>query len=613
MSPSPAEASRRARLERYREEERESLQKRGDIKQLKRLAKYLAPRKKQVILAVLMSIAIAILTPVPMIVIQWTIDHYIMPGEFNGVVTMGIFLLLTQLAIFFFERTSTIVITEIGQYSMRDLRLDIFRHLQSQSLRFFDKNPVGRLITRITSDVNVLNELFAQGVVGIFQQVFSLIVILGVLLYYNWQLTLWLVPIFPLMFLASWNFRNSVYYGYRLSRVRLSRMNSFMQENITGMRTAQAHTREKTQFGLFRELNQANRDAHLNIVFQYALFFPIIEVLSTLGLALILWRGGVQYLQEADAVTTAVTVGELALFIQALERFFQPIRDLSEKYNIVQSAIAAGERLFILLDTKPNIQDPEKPVEIGPLSQEIEFRDVWFAYEKDEWVLKNVSFKVQKGQTVAIVGPTGSGKTTMMSLLCRFYDIQKGQILIDGVDIRKMSQRSLRDKIAIVLQDVFLFHGSVEENISLGNPAITRERVEHVCRETGFERFVKRHDKGYEMGVKERGATLSTGQKQLLSFARALAFDPEILVLDEATANVDTESEEQLQRAVATICEGRTSVVIAHRLSTIQRADKILVLHHGHLVEEGNHEELLAKGGLYKRLYDLQYKEELTG
>lgn len=608
-----ARQAREERERRYQEEEQEALQKQGDIRQARRVLRYLAPRKKQVATAVGLSILLALMIPVPMILIKHTIDAYIVPGRTDGLFLMAGVLLVISVAVFLVERTSTLLITKIGQYSMRDLRQEIFNHLQKQPLRFFDRNPVGRLITRITSDVNVLNELFAQGVVGIFQQLFSLVVIVGVLFYFNWQLTLWLLPVFPLIALASWNFRNNVYFSYRLSRVRLSRLNTFMQENITGMRTVQANTREKDQYDTFERMNDKNRDAHLKIVFQYALFFPLIEIISTLGLAIVLWRGGMQYIGHSGAASTAMTVGELALFIQALDRFFQPIKDLSEKYNIVQAAIASSERLFVLLDTKPTIEDPEEPVVPGPLSHSIEFRDVWFAYNPGEWVLKGVSFKVEKGQTVAIVGPTGSGKTTLMSLLCRFYDIEKGAILIDGVDIRQMRQADLRRKIAIVLQDVFLFYGTVEDNVRLGETSISTERVIEVCRQTGFDRFVQEMPLGYATGVKERGATLSTGQKQLLSFSRALAFDPEILVLDEATANIDTDSEEKLQQAVATLCAGRTSVVIAHRLSTIQRAHKILVMHHGHLAEEGSHGELLAKGGLYRRLYDLQYKEQVAG
>ncbi len=618
MVLSPGEIARQGRRRRYREEEQEALQKRGDVRQAARLLVYLRPRWHKVLIAVLLSVGVALLAPAPMIIIKTAIDEFITPvasgtvagglgDAMFGLLVMALILFIVEALLFAIERYNTVLIAQIGQYTMRDLRLEIFRHLQNQSMRFFDKNPVGRLITRLTSDVNTLNELFAQGVVGVFQQLFSLVVIAGVLLYFNWQLTLWLVPIIPLIALASWNFRNNVYYAYRLSRVRLSRMNTFMQENITGMRTVQANTREEPQFEIFDDLNNANRQAHLKIVFHYALFFPLIQVIATLGLAIVLWRGGMQYL--SPGTTAAITVGELALFIWAVERFFEPIRDLSEKYNIIQSAIASAERIFVLLDTKPVVNDPPEPKHVEAVIEGIEFRDVWFAYNEDDWVLKGVSFTIRRGQTVAMVGPTGSGKTTLMSLLCRFYDIQKGAILIDGVDIREMAQADLREKIAIVLQDVFLFYGTVRENVRLGNEAITEERIVEVCRQTGFDRFVQQMPKGYDSGVKERGATLSTGQKQLLSFARALAFDPDILILDEATANIDTESEEQVQRAVATLCAGRTSLVIAHRLSTIQRADNILVLHHGHLVEQGRHEELLATGGLYRRLHELQYKE----
>ncbi|MCC5877664.1 MAG: ABC transporter ATP-binding protein [Candidatus Sumerlaeia bacterium] len=611
-----SEAIKQAREERYRREEKESLEHKGDIAQIKRLWKYLSPRKGMIAWAVFLSILIALLAPVPMILVQYAIDNFIMEGLIGGVVLMAGLLLLTRLIHFAIERYTWVLIAEIGQYSMRDLRLDIFNHIQRQSLRFFDRNPVGRLITRITSDVNVLNELFAQGVVGIFQQVFSLVVIVAVLFWYNWYLALWAMTILPLVLLASWNFRNNVFYTYRLTRVRLSRMNTFFQENITGMRTVQANTREKPQAEIFDRLNDMHRDAHIKTVLQYAIFFPLIEIVFAVGVAIVLWKGGLQYIAAGDEMTamgTAVTVGQLALFVQALERFFQPVKDLSEKYNVVQAAFAASERLFVLLDTPAAINDPETPVEVGPFSREIEFRDVWFAYNEGEWVLKGVSFIVKPGETVAIVGPTGSGKSTLMSLLCRFYDIQKGAILIDGVDIREMRQADLRAKIAIVLQDVFLFYGTVAENVRMGRTDITDEKIRSVCEETGFAPFVARLPKGYESGVKERGATLSTGQKQLLSFARALAYDPEILVLDEATANIDTESEQQLQRAVARLCAGRTSLVIAHRLSTIQRAHKILVIHRGYLAEEGTHGELLAKDGLYRRLYNLQYKEEAAG
>jgi ATP-binding cassette subfamily B protein len=599
------------RDERNKQEEREALHKQGDVRQLRRLLRYLEPRKGQVALAVALSIFTAMLLTAPLVIVQVAIDDFIIPGNWGGLMILaGVFILL-QIIVFLVEALSHYLIAKIGQDAMRDLRMDIFRHVQSQPMRFFDKNPVGRLITRITSDVNVLNELFAQGVVGIFQQIFMLVVIVALLFWYNWYLALWAMLVLPLILIASWNFRNNVFYSYRLARVRLSRLNTFMQENVTGMRTVQSNTREGAQHAIFSKHNDAHREAHIQTVFQYALFFPIVEVVSTIGLALVLWKGGLQYL--ALGAGAAVTLGQLGLFIQSLERFFGPIKDLSEKYNIIQSAIASAERLFALLDTKPGIVDPSEPVEVKPLARSIEFRDVWFAYNDEEWVLKGVSFRVEAGQTVAIVGPTGSGKTTLMALLCRFYEIQRGEILIDGVDIRQMRQHDLREKIAIVLQDVFLFFGSVSDNVRLGRQDIDQATVESVCREVGFDEFVRDMPAGYDSGVRERGATLSTGQKQLLSFARALAFDPEILVLDEATANIDTTTELKVQAAVAKLCAGRTSMVIAHRLSTIQRASKILVIHHGHLAEEGTHEELLARDGLYRKLYDLQYREAPAG
>ncbi|MBI1291077.1 ATP-binding cassette domain-containing protein [bacterium] len=602
---------RQIRLESQRQEEREALHKQGDVKQLRRLWRYLHPRRHRIAQAVALSIMIAIMTTVPMIVIKYAIDWYIVPGHMGGVIMAAGVLLAVHLVLFFFERYNQYLIAAIGQESMFDLRREIFRHVQQQHMAFFDRNPVGRLITRITSDVNVLNELFAQGIVGIFQQMFMLVVILGALFYFNWYLALWSLIVIPLILLASWNFRNNVFYHYRLSRVRLSRLNTFMQENVTGMRTVQSNIRESRQHEIFDELNDKHRESHIKTVFQYALFFPLVEITAVLGMVIVLWKGGMEYLSTASG--TVVTLGQLGFFIMALEKFFEPIKDLSEKYNIIQSAIASGERLFALLDTKPAIVDPANPVDASNLKTRIEFRDVWFAYNEEDWVLKGVSFTIEEGQTVAIVGPTGSGKTTLMSLLCRFYEIQKGAILIDGVDIRQMRQHDLRRKIAIVLQDVFLFHGSVRENVRLGNKQITDEKIEEVCREVGFDEFVKEMPNGYETGVKERGATLSTGQKQLLSFARALAFDPQLLILDEATANIDTTTELKVQEAVRKLCAGRTSLVIAHRLSTIQNAHKILVVHHGHLAEEGTHAELLAKDGLYRRLYDLQYREQAAG
>ncbi|MCB2155106.1 ABC transporter ATP-binding protein/permease [bacterium] len=543
----------------------------------------------------------------PSVMLKYVVDDYILPGQMSGVwLIAGAFMLILILT-YIIESYTFYEIQKIGQESIRDLRMDLFRHLEHQSLGFFDKKAVGWLVTRMTSDVNVLHELFAQGVVGIFQQMFTLVGILAVLLYFNVYLTLWTMIIVPLVMLLSWFFRRRIRVSYRLTRLRLSRLNTHVQENVTGMRTVQANTQEERQHRRFLELNDLYRDAHYQTVFAFSIFFPMIEIISVIAMSLIIWQGGGQFMKGA------ITVGELIMFFTLLDRFFMPIRDLSEKYNLVQAAIAAAERLFKLLDTKPAIQDPEQPKEWPGFRHSIEFRDVWFAYKDEDWVLRGVSFKIERGQNVAIVGPTGSGKTTLMSLLCRFYDIQKGQILIDGVDLREMKQDDFRRHIAIVLQDVFLFNGSVEQNIRLGEKSIDDERIREVAKAVGAHPFIERLPRGYETGVMERGATLSVGQKQLLSFARALAFDPDILILDEATSSIDTETEQLIQEAVGRISSGRTALIIAHRLSTIQRADKILVIHHGHLAEEGNHQELLARDGLYRRLYELQYREELAG
>jgi len=575
-----------------------------DWSQVRRLYKYLRPRAGRITLTVVLSIILSGLEIAPAILPKYIIDEHIANGNLAGVYWLSGILLAAILGIFALEGFTTWLIALTGQECMRDLRMELLNHLQKQSLSFFDRKPVGWLVTRMTSDVNVLNELFAQGVVGIFRQIFMLLAIVVILLAFDWRLALWTMTVVPFVVALSWFFRTQVRVSYRLTRLRLAKLNTHVQENVTGMRTVQANTRERRQFGLFEGLNDDHRDAHYRTVFAFATYFPLIEWIAAIGLSLIVWQGGRQYLAGQ------ITVGEIIMFMLLLERFFTPIRDLSEKFNLVQAAIAASERLFGLLDEKPSIQDPQRPVPEPAFRQTIEFRNVWFAYKDEDWVLKDVSFRIERGQTVAIVGATGSGKTTLMSLLCRFYDIQKGQILIDGVDIRDMTQSDLRGRIAIVLQDVFLFNGTVVDNIRLGASDTPLERVREPARAVPAHPFIERLPKGYDSNVMERGATLSVGQKQLLAFARALAFDPEILILDEATSSIDTETEQLIQKALQRLCEGRTSLVIAHRLSTIQNADNILVMHHGKLAEQGNHQQLLARNGLYRRLYELQYREE---
>jgi len=578
-----------------------------DWTQIRRLAHYLAPRKGAIFLGVTLSIILSLLILVPSVLLKVIIDDFVVPGRMSGLTWILFGLAVIMVITLVVEAFNTYLIAKIGQESMRDLRMDLMEHLQQQSASFYDKKPVGWLVTRMTSDINVLNELFSQGVIGIFQQFFMLFGIFAILFYFNPTLALWTLSIVPLVLLLSWWFRGRIRIGYRLTRLRLSRLNTHVQENVSGMKVVQANTRQERQFNSFEDLNDLHREAHNRTLFAYAVYFPFIEIISALGLALIIWQGGRQYLEGH------VTVGDLFLFVTLLERFFAPVRDLSEKYNLLQSAMAAGERVFKLMDTQPDIADPQHPAEIKALHPSIEFENVWFAYNDEDWVLRDVSFRIEPGQTIAIVGPTGSGKTTLMSLLCRFYDVPKGRILLDGIDIRDLRQADLRQQIAIVLQDVFLFRGTVAQNIRLGNPDIDDEVIQSVAQAVHADTFIDRLPEGYDSRVMERGATLSVGQRQLLAFARALAFDPEILILDEATSNIDTETEKLIQDALLRLTRDRTSVVIAHRLSTIQRADNILVLRHGELIEQGTHRELLQQDGLYRRLFELQYREQAAG
>ncbi len=588
------------------EHEEEIVEGQQDWSQLKRLAVYLRPYRGRVAVGLVLSV----LSSLAMVTIPWivgkTIDWFIVPvdgsaPDLHGVWWMAGLFFGVGVFIFVTDYFNWILVTRLGQEAMRDLRMDIFRHLQTLSLRFFDRTPVGRLITRLTNDVETLNQLLSSGIISIIQQVFLILGLVVLLMVVNVKLFLVAGVVIPIVVLAAGNFRKRVRKYYRETRRRLALLNAFLQENVTGMRTVQAYTREGRQMERFVNLNHQYRSATIQTVFQYALFFPLVEVCSTAGLALVVWYGGGQVIRGA------LTIGELTLFFQALERLFWPIKDLSERYNLLQASIAATERIFLLLDEKPDVPEPAEAEPMEPMKQGVGFRDVWLAYNDEQWVLKGVSFDVKKGQTVAIVGPTGSGKTSLINLLCRFYEFQKGDIRVDGRSIRDIAGSDLRRRIGLVLQDVFLFYGDVASNIRLGDAGIDDERVQEAARRVQADPFIRKLPRGYASGVKERGATLSVGQKQLLAFARALAFDPEILILDEATANIDTETEELIQAALAELLRDRTSLVIAHRLSTIQRADLILVLHHGRVVEQGTHHELVGRDGLYRRLYEMQY------
>jgi ATP-binding cassette subfamily B multidrug efflux pump len=504
--------------------------------------------------------------------------------------------------------TQLVLMNIMGQYIMYDLRKQIFGHLQRLHIQFFDRNPVGRLMTRVTTDVDALNELFTAGFVAIFGDIFVLAGIVGVVFWLNWRLALVLFSITPFIVLVSIWFRRGARLTYRQVRARIAAINAFLQEHISGMSTVQLFNREEKEAEKFDALNQKHRNANIDSVFYYSIFYPVIELIETIGVALIVWYGGGKVIQGT------LSLGALVAFFQYSQRFYQPISDLSEKYNILQSAMAASERIFRLLDTPVKIEDAGT-LEVGEF-ESLELRNVWFAYVENEshepeWVLRNVSFRVGHGERVALVGHTGAGKTTVTSLLLRFYEPQRGEILVNGIDIRRYSLQSLRRLFAIVQQDIFLFTGNVADNISLGDPEVGHDTIRTAAMRVQADRFISRLPGGYESEVRERGAGLSVGEKQLLSFARALAFDPPVLILDEATSSIDTETELLIQDAIQTLLRGRTSIVIAHRLSTIRSADTILVFHHGEIRERGTHEELMDHAGLYRKLYEIQYREML--
>ena len=525
-------------------------------------------------------------------------------NPFQGVTFIALLFLLANIAAFAVQYTQAIVMQAMGQYIMFDLREEIFAHLQRLPVQFYDRNPVGRLMTRLTTDVDALNEMFTAGVIAIFGDVAMIFYIVIWMFQVNWRLALVSFAILPLLAALTTWFRLGARASFREVRVRIARINAFLQEHITGMPVVQLFNREEKETRKFDEINGAHRKANIDTIFYYAIFYPSVEIIGAIGIALIIWYGGGQVIQGV------ATIGTLVAFIQLARSFYEPISDISEKYNILQSAMASSERIFKMLDEPVTIKSPEKPVPIGRAQGRIEFRNVWFAYKNEDWILKDVSFVVEPGERVAFVGHTGAGKTTITNLLLRFYDVQRGQILFDGVDVRDLDLEELRANFSIVLQDVFLFSGDIASNIRLGNDQISDEQLRAAAREVHVDDFVKRLPNGYESELRERGSGLSVGQKQLISFARALAFDPRVLILDEATSSIDTETEILIRDAVERLIEGRTSLVIAHRLSTIQAVDKIIVMHKGEIREVGKHQDLLAERGLYWRLYQLQFYQD---
>ncbi|MDE0313728.1 MAG: ABC transporter ATP-binding protein [Candidatus Poribacteria bacterium] len=583
-------------------DEEQDLGKVYDRVLMKRLLAYLKPYKFQLLIIAFFTVGTTLSRLVGPYLWQIGIDRHITPGQLDGLSTIAIFLVLGLIGDFVFSYFGEYYTQMAGQHVMRDLRQTLFSHLQRLDVQYFDKNPVGRLMTRVMGDVQVLNELFTSGVITVFANFLDILSIMVAMLLYNWKLALVTFTVLPIIFGATLVYQIYSRRAFREQRKQYARINAFLQENIVGMTTMKLFAQERRSYLRFNERNRRYLAANLRSIFYFSIFHPLIEVTASLAIAVIIWYGGGQIVQGA------LTFGILVAFLQYAERFFWPIRELSEKYTIFQNAMASSERIFQLLDTEPTIVSTADKTGEETLKGEIEFRNVWFAYNDDDYVLRDVSFTVKPGEKVALVGHTGAGKTSIINLLCRFYEINKGQILIDGVDLRKMNLEELRSAISIVQQNIFLFSDSIERNISLGDPSISSKHVARASKDVHLDRFVEKMPDRYDTEIKEDGGGLSVGQKQLVAFARALASDPSILILDEATSSVDTETEILIEDALSRLMENRTSVVIAHRLSTIQNADKIIVMHRGEIRETGTHNELLQKEGIYYRLYQLQYK-----
>jgi ATP-binding cassette subfamily B protein len=588
--------------------EEEAIGKTYDFQIARRLLKYLKPYSRALVPALVLTLVLNLLRVTQPKFTQYAIDWYIVPRQPGGLKWVALAYFVVLLVTFACSYFQDVLLNTVGQRVMYDLRAELYSKLQRQDVAYYDHNPVGRIMTRLTSDVDALNELFTSGVIEVLGDVVMIFAIICMMLWMDWRLTLVTLVTVPLLFAATTWFRKHARRGYDMVRTRLARINAFLQEHISGAQTVQIFNAEIKSRHSFHIINDDHRNANVETIFYYAVFFPLVDLIGAFGIAVIIWYGGWLVMRN-DATHTVLSLGALVAFIQYSQQLFQPIRDISDKYNVLQAAVVASHRIFKTLDNPTAINSPEQPKKDGRAVGRIQFENVWFAYKDEDWVLKDVTFDIEPGQSIALVGHTGSGKTTITNLLMRFYDIQRGRILLDGVDVREWDLRELRENFAVVLQDVFLFSGTVESNIRLGKSTISDERVRWAAHEVHADGFIERLHEAYQTEVRERGAGLSVGQKQLISFARALAFDPALLILDEATSSIDTETEQLIQQAIERVMMNRTSIIVAHRLSTVQRADRIIVMHHGEIREMGSHQELLAQRGLYWRLYRLQYAD----
>jgi ATP-binding cassette subfamily B protein len=574
-----------------------------DINLLKRVFQYVIPYKNIFIWSVTLTIALAFVAPLRPLLIEFALDKYIFNNDYQGLLNITILLVVLLIAQTIIQYFHTYLTNSLGQSTIRDLRIAVFNHISKLKLRFFDRTPIGQLITRTVSDLETIADIFSEGLIVIIGDILQLIVILGVMLYTDWKLTIIVLAPMPLLILASYVFKEAIKSAFQDVRTQVGNLNTFLQEHITGMSIIKYFARENQEMRKFKQINAKHRDANIRSNWYYSIFFPVVEIISAVSIGLLVWYGSKLILSHD------ISPGVVVSFIMYINMMFRPIRELADKFNTLQMGMVGAERVFSVLDNEDLEDNTGK---LSPLIKgEISFEDVWFTYQPDvddeNWILKNINFSIKPGETLALVGATGAGKSSVINILNRFYQISKGSVKIDGVDIREYELNYLRTKIATVIQDVFLFSDSIANNISLSNPEITREQLVLAAKDAGAHEFIERLPGGYDYDVMERGATLSSGQAQLISFIRAMVYNPKILILDEATSSVDTETEYLIQQTLEKLMKGRTSIVIAHRLSTIQNADKIIVLDHGEIKESGSHQELLKLDGYYKRLYDLQF------